>query len=102
MKFPPVSPIFFSNPFASTLKLAPWNRELGSIGQVVDEQNTPVGEGDYTSCIPQGEAILQPLTKVDPMNWITWLIAMRYGNSRQGCESNGVKVPCRQLPDSDG
>jgi glycine hydroxymethyltransferase len=26
----------------------------------------------------------------------------RYGNSRQGCESNGVKVPCRQLPDSDG
>ena len=30
------------------------------------------------------------------------LCALRYGNSRQGCESNGVKVPCRQLPDSDG
>jgi hypothetical protein len=41
--------------FASNLKLAPWNRELGSIGRVVDEQNTPGGEGDHTSCIPQGE-----------------------------------------------
>ena len=26
---------------------------------------------------------------------------LRLGNSRQGCESNGVKVPCCQLPDSD-
>ncbi|HXU37264.1 MAG TPA: hypothetical protein VN937_12960 [Blastocatellia bacterium] len=24
------------------------------------------------------------------------------GCGRQGCESYGVKVPCRQLPDSDG
>jgi hypothetical protein len=55
MKFPLVSPVFLSNPFASNLKLAPWNRELGSIGRVVDEENTPVGEGDQTSCIPQGE-----------------------------------------------
>ena len=30
------------------------------------------------------------------------IYAMRFGNSRQGCESNGVKVPYRQLPDSDG
>ena len=63
---------------ASNLKLAPWNHKLGNIGRVVDEENTPVGKGDHTSCIPQGEANLQSLTKVDPMNWITWLIAMRY------------------------
>jgi hypothetical protein len=24
------------------------------------------------------------------------------GSSRQGCKSNGVRVPYRQLPDSDG
>ena len=28
--------------------------------------------------------------------------ALCYRSSRQGCESNGVKVPYRQLPDSDG
>ena len=33
---------------------------------------------------------------------ITYSNAKRYGSSRQGCESNGVKVPYRQLPDSDG
>jgi len=26
----------------------------------------------------------------------------RYGDSRQGCRFYGVKVPCRQLPGSDG
>jgi len=26
------------------------------------------------------------------------LCASRWGSSRQGCESYGVKVPCRQLP----
>jgi len=29
-------------------------------------------------------------------------ILIRWGSSRQGCESYGVKVPSRQLPDSDG
>ena len=47
---------------ASNLKLAPWNHKLGNIGRVVDEENTPVGKGDHTSCIPQGEAILKPQT----------------------------------------
>jgi hypothetical protein len=26
----------------------------------------------------------------------------RIGSSRQGCGPDGVKVPCRQLPGSDG
>ena len=41
--------------FASNLKLAPWNHELGSIERVIDEQKYFPGEDEHRSCIPQGK-----------------------------------------------
>jgi UDP-glucose 4-epimerase len=65
-------------------------------GPVMEKHQHPIYEP-----VPE-EHPLQPLKLYGKLKRICEEVAGHYGNSRQGCKSNGVKVPYRQLPDSDG